>query len=118
MSCAACSAAAQRALNKLDGVTANVNLMAEKAYIEYDETKAQMSDFVEAIEKEGFKVIDEATRDAIRDKQNKKELLKTKVKLIVAIVFSVLLFYIAMGHMFSIPTPVTKATPKAFAKSR
>lgn len=115
MSCAACSAAAQRALNKIDGVTANVNLMAEKAYIEYDETKAQMSDFVEAIEKEGFKVIDEATRDAIRDKQNKKELLKTKVKLIVAIVFSVLLFYIAMGHMFSIPTPVTKATPKAFA---
>ena len=80
MSCVACSAAAQRALNKLDGVTANVNLMAEKAYIEYDETKAQMSDFVEAIEKEGFKVIDEAERDAIRDKKNKKELLKTKIK--------------------------------------
>lgn len=115
MSCAACSAAAQRALNKLDGVTANVNLMAEKAYIEYDESKASMSDFVNAIEKEGFRVIDEATRDAMRDEKNKKELLKAKVKLIVAVVFSVLLFYIAMGHMFSIPTPVTKDTPRAFA---
>ena len=38
-------------------------------------------------------------------KKNKKELLKTKVKLIVAIVFSVLLFYIAMGHMMNWPLP-------------
>ena len=51
MSCAACSAAAQRALNKIDGVTANVNLMAEKAYIEYDEAKAQHEIYMDSINK-------------------------------------------------------------------
>lgn len=115
MSCAACSAAAERALNKIDGVTASVNLMAEKAYIEYDETKATKEDFRKAIEKEGFKVIDEATRDKLREEQKAKAFRKAKLKMIVAVVFTVPLFYIAMAPMINLWSPVTPSTPRLYA---
>ena len=46
MNCAACSAAAEKALNKLDGVSANVNLATEKAYIEF---KKQMEELVSRV---------------------------------------------------------------------
>lgn len=115
MSCAACSAAAERALNKLESVTSSVNLMAEKAYIEYDENVVGADDFKRVIEKEGFKVLDEQERDKLREEQKKKEYKAAKLKLIVAVIFSVPLFYIAMGPMINLWSPVSPDTPKLYA---
>ncbi len=56
MTCAACSTRLERNLNKLPGVTAVVNLAAEKARIEYDEKLNTPADFVAAIAKTGFSV--------------------------------------------------------------
>lgn len=56
MTCAACSTRLERNLNKLPGVTAVVNLAAEKARIEYDEKLNTPADFVAAIAKSGFSV--------------------------------------------------------------
>ena len=57
MSCAACSARVEKALNKKDGVlNATVNLLQQKATIEYDEQKVDISDIVDTIEKVGYQV--------------------------------------------------------------
>ncbi len=57
MTCASCSARIEKVLNKLDGVqSANLNLMAKKAIIEYDPEKVKIGDFIKTIEKAGFSV--------------------------------------------------------------
>ena len=62
MSCAACSAAAERELNAIDGVTASINLMTETAVCEYDETKVSYSMLAEAIKEAGFIPADDKSR--------------------------------------------------------
>lgn len=55
MTCAACSRAVERAVKKLDGTNvAQVNLAIEELYIEYDETKIDEQDIINAIEKAGY----------------------------------------------------------------
>lgn len=57
MTCAACSARIEKVLTKLEGVeSATVNLMAKKATIEYDPEKITVDQFIEKIERAGFKV--------------------------------------------------------------
>ncbi|MFO7991127.1 MAG: copper ion binding protein, partial [Thermoplasmata archaeon] len=59
MTCAACSQANQKALEKLDGViSANVNLTTEKATINYIPGKVHRSDLVRAVKKTGYSVPD------------------------------------------------------------
>lgn len=57
MTCAACSSRVERVLNKNQGVSfAVVNLLANKATIEFDSDKVKAEDLVKIIEKTGFKV--------------------------------------------------------------
>jgi Cu+-exporting ATPase len=55
MTCAACSSAVERVLNRSEHVTlANVNLTTKKLVIEYDDTQFSIEDIVSKIEKAGF----------------------------------------------------------------
>jgi P-type Cu+ transporter len=56
MTCAACSARIEKALNKMDGVEATVNLTMEKATIQYDDHKVDPKQIIEKIEKLGYGV--------------------------------------------------------------
>lgn len=57
MTCAACSSRVEKALNKLDGiVSANVNLLANKATIEFEEEKLSPDTLIKTIEKSGYEV--------------------------------------------------------------
>lgn len=57
MSCAACARNIERALKRLEGIhSAQVNLAAEKAYVEYDPDKVDRSDMEAAITSAGYKV--------------------------------------------------------------
>lgn len=57
MSCAACSQAVEKALNKKVGVKkANVNLPTEKAYIKYDPLKLTVEDLIKAVQDSGYEV--------------------------------------------------------------
>jgi len=56
MTCAACSTRLEKNLNKLEGVSANVNLAAEKARVEYDPATATPTAIVEQVKKTGFSV--------------------------------------------------------------
>ncbi len=65
MTCAACSARLEKNLNKLDGVTANVNLSTETARVEFDPARIQPTALLEQIGKTGFSVPDQTLDLAI-----------------------------------------------------
>ena len=61
MHCASCAINIEKNLNKTNGVVkANVNFANEKAYVEYDNSKAKEDDFVKIIKKLGFKAATES----------------------------------------------------------
>lgn len=58
MTCASCSAAVERAVRKLPGVTeANVNLTAENLHLSYDESQVSLEDVVQAVDDAGYKAV-------------------------------------------------------------
>ena len=54
MTCAACAARIDKALNKLDGVEASVNYATEKAAVRYDDRAVAVADLVRAVEGAGY----------------------------------------------------------------
>lgn len=111
MTCASCSAAVERALKKLDGVTeASVNLATNRATFVYDPAKVKLAQVREAITKAGYTPLDlesEDTHDVDRERRE-RALLVMRIRLIVAAVFAAPILYIAMAHMFpalGVPLP-------------
>ena len=102
MHCAACSAALENELNKLEGVeTASVNIATEKANISYDNEKLRLSKIRETVERVGFKVVDTdkiTSSDEIWERK-KKEISILRTKTIIALIFALPLFYITMVPM-------------------
>lgn len=67
MTCAACSARVEKAMQKTDGViSASVNLTTEKASIEYDPTQVDEAALALAIEKTGYLVVRDTARAEIK----------------------------------------------------
>ena len=105
MTCAACSARVERALNKMQGIqNAVVNLATEKATIVYDPGVLRLSAIKDAITKAGYQVLEVSKAD--EDKLRKEKEIKTlKIKFIVAASLGLPLLYIAMAHMLHLPLP-------------
>lgn len=119
MTCASCAKAVERATRKLDGVSeANVNYATEKLIINYESSKVKINDIKKAVEKAGYKAIEEEVAvdtDKERKEQEMKLLWK---KFIISAIFTVPLLYISMGHMVGMPLPdfiSPKINPNAFA---
>lgn len=106
MTCAACSRAVERASKKLDGVLeANVNLASEKLNITYEPSKVKVSDIKKAIEKAGYKALDDeitVDKDKEKKEQHTKEMWR---RFIISAVFTVPLLIITMGHMAGLKLP-------------
>ncbi|UWG99184.1 heavy metal translocating P-type ATPase [Dehalobacter sp. DCM] len=104
MTCAACAKAVERAVKKLEGVNeANVNLATEKLSIRFEPTQVRISDIKKAIERAGYKALEEDTavdEDKVRKDQERQVLWQ---KFILSAVFTVPLLTISMGHMFGAP---------------
>ncbi|MFF3000733.1 heavy metal translocating P-type ATPase [Streptomyces sp. NPDC057950] len=56
MTCGACSARIERKLNKLDGVTAEVNFALERAHVSFDE-RHNLDDVISTVEKMGYTAV-------------------------------------------------------------
>ncbi|MDD5388801.1 MAG: heavy metal translocating P-type ATPase [Gallionellaceae bacterium] len=56
MTCASCSARLEKNLNKLEGVTANVNLAVEKAHVEFDPAVIAPQAILDQVAKTGFSI--------------------------------------------------------------
>jgi P-type Cu+ transporter len=65
MTCAACSSRLEKNLNRLEGVTATVNLTTETARVEFDPALVQPAAVLEQIKKTGFSVPDQSVDLAI-----------------------------------------------------
>ncbi|NLB78480.1 MAG: heavy metal translocating P-type ATPase [Clostridiaceae bacterium] len=108
MTCAACVKAVERAIGKLEGINeVNVNLATEKAKIVYDNSKVRISQIKDVISKAGYKALEvETGEQADYERERRESEIKTLWrKFILAIVFTIPLFYIAMGHMMGLPIP-------------
>ena len=72
MHCAACSAAVEKTLNSLEGVTqASVSLASEEALITYDGGKITLTDMQAAVSKAGYSLIVASSSD--NDQPTKEE---------------------------------------------
>ena len=112
MTCAACSAAVEKALRRKEGVrSASVNLITNTAEVVYDPARTRPSELKAAVVRAGYEVEEEAARPDEAQIGQEKELAAKKRQLIVAAVFAIPVFYIAMGHMlpFGIKLPLPEA---------
>ena len=111
MTCSACSAHVEKAVNKLEGVkTASVSLMTNSMTAEYDEAVLSNQDIINAViqsgygaslpQKEGAKNQSVPREDAMA-----QELAGMKHRMVWSFVFLIPLFYISMGHMMGAPLP-------------
>lgn len=71
MTCAACSGRVESALNKLPGVTANVNQATEVAYITYTPGIVSLENLIEAVTDSGYHA--DKLNQANRDKENSQK---------------------------------------------
>jgi Cu+-exporting ATPase len=103
MSCSACSAAVEKAVRRIEGVTeASVNLLACRMVCVFD-APASIDKIIAAVEKAGFcasLVDDKKKRNDVPQKDTSPS---PKVRLIVSITALILLMYLSMGHMISLP---------------
>lgn len=106
MTCAACASAVERATKKLDGVTASsVNLATEKLNISYDPGLVKISDIKRAVEKAGYKAVDEETAVDTDRERKEKEVKMLWQRFIISVIFTIPLLYVSMGHMLGLPLP-------------
>lgn len=102
MTCSACSQAIERKLKKTAGITdVTVNLATEKAQIEYKAEQIRLSEIKQIIKSLGYEPKEVESQQGADENQLKKEaeLRVLKTKLWIATLFTVPLFYIAMGPM-------------------
>ncbi len=107
MSCSACSAHVENAVQKLDGVSANVNLLSNTLVAQFDETKVSQQDIIDAVKNAGYDAKLHTNNNITNDK---KQVDKKLVKLILSVVFLIPLMVVGMGHMYSLEiSPLTSA---------
>ncbi|RRD94929.1 copper-translocating P-type ATPase [Clostridiales bacterium COT073_COT-073] len=118
MSCSACSAAVERNIKKMEGVSfCEVNLLANNMQVEYDEAVVSAEEMVAKIEKIGYG----ASLDMPEEKKRGKKVAKTalqeqkdiqvaeqkemKTRLWGSVLCMIPLMYLSMGHMVNAPMP-------------
>lgn len=102
MHCASCVALNERALKKIKGVKdASVNFGTHSATVEYDESQASEKMLYDAVIKNGYKVLAEASMHEHR-KQNQEELSLTKRNAFLALLLAAPALVLAM-FMIELP---------------
>ncbi len=105
MSCAACSARVEKAVSKVDGVTAcSVSLLTNSMGVEGSASPAQI---IAAVEAAGYGAAIKNSEDSKTKRQSApsadaledRETPKLKRRLIASVGFLIVLMYISMGHM-------------------
>lgn len=126
MSCAACQAHVEKAVEKLDGVQCvAVNLLSGSMAVDFDESALTADDICRAVDRAGYGATPQdagagaapgapaggtasARGHARRESPAKKmeeAALHMRNRLIISLVFMVPLFYLGMGHMMGAPLP-------------
>ncbi len=101
MHCAACSTRVEKAVRAVKGVeTASVNLLTGELFAE----GGQEADILLAVENAGYAAVP-AQKGKTAVPARPKDGKKAQGRLIVSVVLLVILMYVSMGHMISLPLP-------------
>ena len=106
MTCSACSSTVQNSVNKLEGIKeVQVNLLANKMVVEYDEAMLNSEKIIQTVVHAGYGANLKGKETLSQTDNSKKEYEKMKQRCIASFVFMVPLFYLSMGHMLNWPLP-------------
>ncbi|MGI6590982.1 MAG: heavy metal translocating P-type ATPase [Eggerthellaceae bacterium] len=117
MTCAACSARVQKTTNGVEGVdSATVNLLKNSMEVVYDGTPETAAAISAAVKKAGYGAYPRTAQGAEAAatpgvgqnsavRRSQEEARQIRIRLIVSCIFTIPLFYLAMGHMFGWPLP-------------
>ena len=113
MTCAACSSRVQKAAGEVPGVAcANVNLLKNSMELDYDGSSETAAAVVDAIGRAGYGAVRRARageRGAATPERPgaaaERAIKEKRDQLVISAIFSVPLFYVAMGPMFGWPQP-------------
>ena len=102
MTCAACQAHVQKAVERLDGVQkVNVNLLQNTMDVEYDETNISDNLIEKSVSDAGYKAYLPDTKEKISSEKD-----HSLRDLIVSALFLVAIMYFSMGNMmWGFPSP-------------
>ncbi len=104
MHCASCSARVEKAVSTLPGVKkAAVNLATSRMDVDFDDKKITEGQIVTAVTDLGYGISADSLSAAFDDKQ--REVKRIFHRFIAALIFTVPLFYVSMGHMVGLPVP-------------
>lgn len=110
MSCSACSTRIEKVVGRMQGVeNISVNLLKNCAYVNYDEAVVTSDAICAKVEKAGFGMsLHTAAPVGKKEKPvdtAAQEMAAMKERLLLSFVFTVPLFYLHMGRMYSWPLP-------------
>jgi len=110
MTCAACSARIEKAVQKADGVlSVQVNLLTNSMSVEYDPAQTQPERIIRAVEDAGYGASPFHKTGKAAPPQAESpvdaQLRDMKRRLVVSFCFLIPLLYISMGHMLGAPLP-------------
>ncbi|WP_251448254.1 heavy metal translocating P-type ATPase [Vermiculatibacterium agrestimuris] len=112
MTCSACSAHVEKAVAKLEGVSAvNVNLLGGSMQVDFDPAQQSGDSIIQAVVAAGYgaalpnagKQKGQSAPAGMPDMQ--EELRGMKRRLVISFCFFIPLFYLTMGHMVGLPIP-------------
>ncbi len=112
MTCTACAATIERQLDKLNGVdSVAVNFATEQMHITYDKDNINVSDIMNAVEKAGYKAVDSSTKSNDHSQKKPTHSIAEEhanamfKRLLLSLIFTIPILYIAMGPMIGLKIP-------------
>src|SRR4030043_398104 len=107
MHCASCSAIIENTLQKKEGiVNVNVNLVSEKANLEFEPKKIKLGEIQKIIQKLGYKSSEEINTVDYHHEEKAQEIKKLRNRLVTSFLFSLPIIYMAIGDMVGLPMPI------------
>lgn len=97
MTCAACATRIEKGLNKMEGVTATVNLALETAHVEFNPSQVSAADMIKKVEQLGYKAKPKSEDDGTAN-HRKKEIRRQQAMLILSALLTIPLLWAMVGH--------------------
>lgn len=105
MTCAACQANVQKAVEKLGVDSVNVNLISESMTVNYDPSKINKEDIIKAVVDIGYGARPKNDTNSENTSLKEAEEMSTINRLKISFAFLIPLMYISMGEMINLPIP-------------
>lgn len=118
MTCAACSAHVERSVSALSGISSlSVSLLTDSMTVVYDEEKTSAEKIMQAVRRAGYSASLYEDRKEIKNKRREREAeFKSNLKkLLFSAFFLLVLMYLSMGKMLSLPYPPIFENPLVLA---